>query len=53
MVPMRDGIRLAAVRHQSEHGEPEGAWTTTRVAMNTVLVDAAHASHVVLPTVGD
>jgi putative CocE/NonD family hydrolase len=30
-------------------GEPEGAWRRMRVATNTLFVDAAHASAVVLP----
>ncbi len=32
-------------------GEPEGEWTTTRVATNTVFADAARPSHVVFPIV--
>jgi putative CocE/NonD family hydrolase len=32
-------------------GEPEGAWKSTRVARNTVFMDAARPSHVLLPIV--
>ena len=32
-------------------GEPEGAWTTTRVARNTVHMDRLRPSHIVLPVV--
>jgi hypothetical protein len=32
-------------------GEPEGEWTATRVATNSVFMDAARPSHVVLPLV--
>jgi putative CocE/NonD family hydrolase len=32
-------------------GEAEGAWTTTRVARNTVHLSRQHASHIVLPVI--
>ncbi|HWX49285.1 MAG TPA: CocE/NonD family hydrolase [Roseomonas sp.] len=32
-------------------GEPEGAWRRMRVAENTLCVDAAHPSHLILPVV--
>jgi putative CocE/NonD family hydrolase len=32
-------------------GEPEGAWTTTRVARNTVHLSRAHPSQIVLPII--
>ncbi len=32
-------------------GEPEGAWTRTRIARNTVHMDRQRASHIVLPIV--
>jgi putative CocE/NonD family hydrolase len=32
-------------------GEPEGAWTTSRVARNTIHLSRAHASHIVLPVI--
>jgi putative CocE/NonD family hydrolase len=32
-------------------GEPEGAWTTTRVARNTVHLSRAHPSQIVLPVI--
>ena len=32
-------------------GEPEGAWTTTRVARNTIHLSRRHPSHIVLPIV--
>ena len=34
-----------------QSGEPEGAWRTMRVATNTVFLDAARASSVVLPVI--
>jgi putative CocE/NonD family hydrolase len=34
-------------------GEPEGAWRTMRTARNTIFVDAARASRIVLPVAGE